>query len=87
MSAHSLRNGGKIASSEEVRYMAMHPASIHLKRQRGKLTVFIKGKTPRGQSVMGLEIALEARSTSDPRFKAQLAAAVRTLMPDSPPVE
>lgn len=60
--------------------MAKGIARIELKKQRGKLCVITMGLTPRGQKFLKQQVILKATSTSDPKFKSQLAAAVEELM-------
>lgn len=60
--------------------MAKGVAAIHLKRVRGKLTVFTQGQTARGQKYLKDQEALKAEHTTSKGFKAELTAAAEKLL-------
>lgn len=65
--------------------MANKIGQVHVKRERGKLTVIGMGQTPRGQRFIKERVVLNALDTQDPDFKTELAAAVKKMLPESPP--
>lgn len=64
--------------------MPKQNATIHVKRERGRLVVIGYAQTPRGQKFISNRVVLECRSTRDPNFKAQVSAAVKAISPEGP---
>lgn len=58
----------------------MQAASIIVRRQRGVLVVQATGRTGRGQAFIKATIPLTVTSMGDPKFKAELGAAVFQLL-------
>lgn len=58
----------------------MQAATIIVRRSRGGLIVQATGRTGRGQSYIKSSEALSVKSMSDPKFKAELAAAINKLL-------
>lgn len=56
--------------------MGQKNATIHVRRQRGKLVVQGQGKTPRGTKFIRKEVPVKATKMSDPEFKGELLKAV-----------
>lgn len=57
---------------------------IEVKRSRGKLRVTGIGQTPRGTKILGVSVALESKSTSDPGFKSEMEIAVKAIVAEPP---
>lgn len=66
--------------------MANGIASIHVRVQRKKLTVFGMGQTNRGQKFIKNHVAIEATRMSDKNFKNELAAAVDEILGSEEPM-
>lgn len=60
-------------------------ATIHVRRQRKKMTVTGMGQTNRGQKYIKETVELLAPEPSDKNFKKELAAAVFELLGETPP--
>lgn len=58
----------------------MNASRIDVKISKGKVVVTAKGKTERGQSFIKGSQALQVETISDPKFKAEMAAAVTELL-------
>ena len=58
----------------------MQAATITLRRSRGVLVVQATGLTNKGQKYLKGQVPLKARTTNDPDFKNEIAAAVTKLL-------
>lgn len=54
-------------------------ASVEVRKTKKGLEVLAMGRTPRGQKYVKAKKALEAKSPSDPKFKAELDSAIKEL--------
>lgn len=75
-----LASGSKWPRGQEDAQMTHGIGDIHVKRQRGKLTVQAGGRTPRGQRYIKETIVLKAKSMADPSFKAEVTTAVDQML-------
>lgn len=62
----------------------MEVASIDVRRQHGVLVVQATGRTAKGQRYIKGSIPLTVKSARDPKFKAEMTAAVEELLGSSP---
>lgn len=60
-------------------HMSYNVNTIEMKQRRDQLIVTSIGRTPNGVKYRKQSLVLKAKSTSDPEFKTQLAAAVNEL--------
>ena len=60
--------------------MANGIGTVEVRRERGKVIVQGKGRTPRGTQYIKSKQALDVKRVSDPGFKEELAAAVDKLL-------
>ena len=63
--------------------MAKSIGQIHVKRERGIMTVIGMGSTPRGQRFINARAALNVKTAGDPNFKKELAIAVSKMLDES----
>lgn len=59
--------------------MASGIGTVQVKHSRGKLVVQGLGKTPRGTNFIRDTIDLSVKNTADPKFKEEMAAAVKEM--------
>ena len=64
--------------------MASEIGTIHVRMQRGKLTVQGDGRTGRGQRYIKQTIPLDVADMAAPKFKEQLATAVNEMFAQLP---
>lgn len=64
--------------------MASGVATIRVRGKRGRMYVQAMGRTARGIKYVKDTVEINAKSTSDPNFKSELAAAVEKLMAQQP---
>lgn len=58
-------------------------ASVHVRRQRGRLVVQGQGQTPRGQRFIRDTKELRVQKVSDKDFKTEMATAVDEIFAES----
>ena len=59
--------------------MATGIGTVEVRKRHGVMVVVALGRTPRGQKYIKKELKLKAKSSQDPKFKAELATAVAEL--------
>lgn len=59
--------------------MAIGIGTVQVKREHGTLVVQGLGKTPRGQNFIKHTVPLGVKSSSEPTFKSNLAAAITEI--------
>ena len=58
----------------------MDVASINVTKAHGVMVVQATGRTGRGQRYIKAQIPLSVKSIRDPKFKSEMAAAVKQLL-------
>lgn len=65
--------------------MSHHIATVHIRQQRGKLTVVAMGQTPKEQTYIRQSVPLLAHTFAAKDFKSEVAKAVEQLTQGNEP--